>query len=261
MLCLGESLLSLLIVDTSDSTGYYVAFYSGVLTIILGQLLHYRSQPHHADDHAMRRNKNAGIAWNQVNQIYSAALICIGVAFQLFVQEYSYEERRRLLEDELVFDITPRWLAGGGGSKFSEEERQQRSANLFCASLATVWLCSDLMLILHHGLGEMRGRCRCKYTKKFNVRGSILIFIRLCLLVFIATLSQWETDPDHVAVIGLAGVFTQLLLRVFGSVFFPSEQVHAFDGGPGANETEDPEENKWPNVTHAVAEAVDDVDL
>ena len=71
---LGEAVLSLLIVDAPEGSEYFIAFYSGILTITLGQYLHFQSQPHHANDHAMRRNKNAGILWRGMNIVYSVQL-------------------------------------------------------------------------------------------------------------------------------------------------------------------------------------------
>jgi hypothetical protein len=57
MLMLGESVLSLLIVDVTATSDYYKAFFSGILSITLLEFLHFRSQPHEEDDHALRRSK------------------------------------------------------------------------------------------------------------------------------------------------------------------------------------------------------------
>jgi hypothetical protein len=62
MLMLGESVLSLLIVDNEHEGDHYqTVFFAGVLTIILLRLLHFQSQPHGAEAHAARRNKDAGL--------------------------------------------------------------------------------------------------------------------------------------------------------------------------------------------------------
>jgi hypothetical protein len=46
MLMLGESVLSMLIVDITESAEYYKTFFSGILSITLLEFLHFRSQPH-----------------------------------------------------------------------------------------------------------------------------------------------------------------------------------------------------------------------
>ena len=72
MLMLGESILSLLIVDVPDEDkDYYATFYSAMLTVILLQYLHFRSQPNHADGHALRRDKDAGVGYTIMQAIYS----------------------------------------------------------------------------------------------------------------------------------------------------------------------------------------------
>lgn len=59
MLMLGESVFSLLIVAPLEDPDYYTSFFCSLLTVILLQYLHFKSQPEAADHHAMRRSKNA----------------------------------------------------------------------------------------------------------------------------------------------------------------------------------------------------------
>lgn len=271
MLMLGESILSLLIVDAPEDTNYYVTFYAGILTVILLQYLHFRSQPHHADAHAIRRNKDAAMIWRGMFMVYSISLVCVGVSYKLFMYEFTYDDEHRRLEKSLWGDLHERWLAGGGGdSSLTPEERRQSSANVFCTSMALVWFCQDFMLFLHNGYHKMQGKCYCEHTHKVKIKAAILLFLRLCLLVFIATLSQYETDPDHLALAGLAGVVAQLILRVCGTVIFKQPQIHQemMDtkaqleamGELDDDEEDIDEERKWPNVTHAraVRKAEDD---
>lgn len=261
MLMLGESVLSLLIVDAPEGSNYYLTFYAGILTVILLQYLHYRSQPHHADDHAMRRNKDAAMIWRTMFVTYSASLVCVGVSYKLFMYEFTYEDQqRRLMEQEDWWsdakDINERFLAGGGDSSLSPEQRRQSSANIFCVSMALVWFCQDTMLFLHNGYHKMQGQCYCEHSHKLRMKCAILLVLRLGLLVFIATLSQYEIDPEHLALYGLAGVVAQLILRIVGSVIFPQPQIHHDAGEKEGDEIddEDPEGNKWPNVTYAAVE-------
>lgn len=246
MLMLGESILSLMIVDVDEDKDYYTTFYSSLLTVILLQYLHFRSQPHHADGHALRRHKNAGIGWTLFHQIYSAALISMGAAFTLLVMEYTYAG------EVIGDDGHRRFLAGGGGgdgASMDPEDRQQRIAHLFCGSLATIWFCLDAMTLLHLGITNSHNRCQCEHTKSFNVKGIVLLVCRVGLLLFMTTLSQYETDPENLALLGLMGVVLQLALRKLGTMYLSAEQVHALEQEGKL----DPESRKWPNVTHAQA--------
>lgn len=225
MLLLGESILSLLIVEVTEGSDYYVTFYAGILSVILLQLMHFRSQPAHADDHAMRRSKEAGFAFAFFMQVYSAGLVLLGVSYKMLLYEFFYESD---LDGggRFLFDV-PRWLAGGRGALLYEtEDRRQRIANFFCGSLATVWFCSDVMIVVHRGLKDNLGRFICCETKKTKVKGALLVLVRFAMIAFIATFSQHETNPKMLSLIGLSGIFVQLLLRIFLSMIFHSDRVH-----------------------------------
>jgi hypothetical protein len=224
MLLLGESILSLLIVEVTEGSDYYSTFYAGILSVILLQLMHFRSQPAHADEHAMRRSKEAGFAFGFLMQVYSAGLVLLGVSYKMLLYEFFYESNKE--GGRFLFDV-PRWLAGGGGALLYEtEDRQQRIANFFCGSMATVWFCSDAMIVVHRGLRDNVGRCTCPETNKVKVKGALLVVVRFGMIAFIATLSQYETDPRALSLIGLSGIFVQLLLRIFSSMIFLDDRVH-----------------------------------
>jgi hypothetical protein len=141
MLILGAGILNLLIADISGGSDYYVTFYCGILTVVLLQYLHFRSQPHNPDDHAMRRNKDAGVWFGFVNGVYGASLLCVGATYKLFLYEFTYAARRLEEQRELA----------GGGSESTTEERRQQEAYLFGGAMALVWFCSDVILLLHWG--------------------------------------------------------------------------------------------------------------
>ena len=179
--------------------------------------------------------------------IYSAALIAVGSAFTLLVLEFTYSD------DLLEEDEHRRFLAGGGSSRYGWEERRQRTAHLFCISMATVWFCLDCMTLFHLGLKQSHDRCQCSRSKKVNVAGLLLVFLRVGLLLFMATLSQYETNPENLAVEGLMGVLLQLVLRKLGTHYLSgNHQVGPVEGGH-SGAPEDPESLTWPNVTHAKA--------
>jgi hypothetical protein len=264
MLMLGESILSLLIVDISGGSDYYGTFYTGILSVVLLQYLHFRSQPHHADEHAMRRKKEAGVAFSILMEIYSAALVLLGVSYKMFLFEYVYEDagshRTLIQEDEgahrMLFDV-PRGLAGGGSTalEYDTAGRRQRIANLFCGCLAVVWFCTDVMLIVHKGIKASVGRCKCEHTHKTKLLAVVLILLRVGLIAFIATLSLNVTDPLLLPVIGLCCIFAQLVLRAISNVVFPDDRVHSEvdDHGKHVIVEDDEDENKWPNTTQAQA--------
>jgi hypothetical protein len=258
MLMLGESVFSILIVEIpSESFESNATFYCSLLTIILMQYLHFRSQPNHADQHAMRRAKNAGICWSLFQNVYSFALVSLGAAFTIFLTVFANEEvddaatscRRWLAETDTQAETTVgsyplcrRWLAGGEEAKYDADTLKERAAHLFSGSLAIIFFCLDCMTMLHLGIKESQERCVCKRTKKKNSKGMFLLGLRVGLIVFCATLSQWVTEPDVLAGIGVACVLCQLLLRKLGDVYLSPNQVH---GEPDAS---------WPNVTHARAD-------
>jgi hypothetical protein len=243
MLMLGESVFSILIVEIPDNnSAFYATFYEGLLTVVLLQYLHFRSQPDHADHHAMRRSKNAGILWHLLQNAYSLALVSLGSAFTIFLTVFSSEEveddatscRRWLAGDaETVVDgpLCRRWLAGGGEAKYDADTLKERAAHLFSGSLVIIFFCLDCMTILHLGVKESQERCVCKNSKKKNGKGLFLICLRVGLIVFCATLSQWLTEPEDLAGIGVACVLGQLVLRKLGGMFLSHNQVvHAEPG-------------------------------
>jgi hypothetical protein len=253
MLMLGESVLSLLIVEVSGQADYYKSFFSGIVSITLLQFLHFRSQPHHPDDHAMRRSRKAGFAFSNLMTVYSAALVVLGTSYKMILYEYVYEEsgiRRRSL-----FPMASRWLASGGDtSGLDPEERRQRIAHFFCFSMALVFLCSDTMILVHRGIEDNLGRCRFTHTGSLKVISLILVLLRVGLIVFIATLSQYCTEPVSIAFIGLLAIMSQVGLRFVGSSIFESKSEHEHPSPElDASDYDSSEEAslKWPNVTQA----------
>eukprot|EP00521_Asterionellopsis_glacialis_P011177 CAMPEP_0195292256 /NCGR_PEP_ID=MMETSP0707-20130614/8732_1 /TAXON_ID=33640 /ORGANISM="Asterionellopsis glacialis, Strain CCMP134" /LENGTH=631 /DNA_ID=CAMNT_0040352663 /DNA_START=59 /DNA_END=1954 /DNA_ORIENTATION=+ len=247
MLVLGESILSLLVVQGSGRN-HNVAFYVGVLTVILLQYLHFRSLPHHAEDHALRRSISAGAVYINVSFIYTAALIVVGASFKLFLKEYNVfehnnekENLRQLLlmmpgvkEEDNSFNIN-RLLAAATGKEDSDcgvlfknletDIRRQSIANMFCASLAIAWLCLDVMIICHVGIKKQLALCRDSDSahgdgRKLQLKGIGLILVQLCLIAFVATISRYETDPKIVSLLALIAVITQLLTRFYGEWLF-----------------------------------------
>jgi len=246
MLMLGESVLSLLIVAVSEGTGYYLSLYAGILSVIALQYLHYRSQPHEADGHAMRRNANAGMIFVIAMQIYSAMLILLGAAYKMLLTEFTYEAKPdprqllRMLQTLPQHDVM-RYLAGEDGvAKLGDVDRQQRNANLFCLSMAAVFVCLDVVTVVHKGFTKNISRCKCW-------RGKMLTFLNVALVAFIATVPLYFTNPDYLALIGLGCVCIQIWIRSSGASVFFEDETDVNESGHVKNEDKD--EEKWPNVT------------
>ena len=258
MLMLGESILSLLIVDVpQEDTNYFLTFYCSLATVILLQYLHFRSQPHHADGHALRRDKNAGILWSCFQFIYSGALIALGAAFTLFVLDFTKQDSRRL-EAEIP-EQDARFLAGGGESKYEPDELRQRAAHLFSASLSVIYFSLDMIGVLHVGIQSGKEKCVCKETHTKNYKGIFMLLFRACFLAFVATLSQWTDDPQELAGLGLASVVLEITSRFINERVFSRWDKHKLRKrlsrkGNQLDGRHDSEENKWPNTTQASAD-------
>jgi len=232
MLMLGESVLSLLIVDIVETSGYYQVFVDGIISIVLLEYLHFQSQPSDPDKHAIRQSLFSSFVFYWVMQIYSLALIILGTSYKMFLFEFLYMEdysddyHRSRRHRNLLGGLHDRFLAGGTSAalRFSTEDRQQRIAHFFCGSLALVFFCMDVMSLAHKGFLDNWNKCECTETNPTTkATALLLLFLRLAVLVIIATLSQYETDPDRLAIIGLFSVVAQLLLRVAGSYLFPND--------------------------------------
>ena len=231
MLMLGESVLSLLIVGARQDNDYYQTFYCGIVSISLGQYLHYQSQPHHANDHALRRNRERGYAFMILFQLYSAALIILGASYKMMLYEYvpmdtdeDSGHRRMLLVD--VAGEFRRFLAGDNSAalRLTAADRQQRIANFFCGSMAAVWFLSDMLILVHRGIKENLQRCKnTPKPKLIKILAIPLLLARVGLVVFIATLSQYQTSPSYLAFIGLVGILAQVVLRVVGTGLYREE--------------------------------------
>lgn len=264
MLMLGESILSLLIVDVpAEDTEYFTTFYCSLLTVIFLCYLHFRSMPHSADDHVMRRSKNRAFVWYILNHAYSLSLVAIGAAFTLFLLSFSRTSeddgyRRDLLEDSTGSSTTnmvqtilgsaeasflTRALAGGGDSKFSPEQLEERAANLFSAALAVIFFALDGMSLMHVGFSHSLKRCKCAKTKRYNIKGNFLVLCRVSLIVFAATLSQWETNPQNLALDALVVTISQIVLRKLGQTYLNKKLEHLTDSERGSSDEDDDDDD------------------
>lgn len=208
MLMFGESIISLLIVDANnENINYSVAFYSGILSVILLAHLHFGSiEPHSIDSHALSRSRHSSYMYTIMVPIYSAALIAIGVSYKLFLYEFKYQnygggDSHRKLDG-----------AKGNGNANDDyayqEKRQQFAADLFSGSIATVLLCADFIQLLHLGLPQILKIAR--RVSKFSL--FLFITLKYSLVVLLASLSTMQNDPHVMAFCGLGAFFFQEFL-------------------------------------------------
>lgn len=212
MLMLGESIFSILIVEVRQSFDYMFTFVCSILTVVFLYYLHFQSQPNDANQHALRRNKNAGIVWSIVHYGYSYALVALGAAFTFFLQFYvQYGKSDGGYKDTST--VEDRLLASGSAMS---SEVATAANGLFCASLTVVFICLDLMTILHLGLKESKGRCKCSRHNTWRVATLALVVARLATLGFTWTLYWWEDRPNMLSILGLTCVAIQFVLRQLG---------------------------------------------
>eukprot|EP00977_Amphora_coffeiformis_P028404 scaffold34970_cov244-Amphora_coffeaeformis.AAC.1 len=146
MLMLGESVLSLIIVEASPGRRYVVTFCAGMVAVTMMQYLYFRTNPLSADDHAMRRSIAGGYQFFYGLIIYSACLILMGCSFKLILHQY-------LEENELH-------QAGELDNDAQEElaDAARRITNMFSWSLTSAFFFMDLMLVSHRGWKSNLGR-------------------------------------------------------------------------------------------------------
>lgn len=200
MLMVGEAVFSLLVEEALEADGYYITFYCGLTTVTLLMYSHFQSQPMEAEKHAMVKSKNRAILSQTIQSIYTLSLVALGATFTLFVRSFAGQgyAGRRWLEflDELALD--QRFLAGGGDSKYSQDDLNERAGIIFSIALGLVFFSLDFMsLVLHLGTEMLMKNCRTKPVCAY------LVFIRGVLIAVTLSISQWTKDPEILAPIGL----------------------------------------------------------
>ena len=218
MLMIGESVLSLLIVPVVSTIRYYEIFVAGILGVIFLEYLHVRSQPHEPDHHAMRRKKSAAMIFVNAMNLYSLSLVVFGACLKMFLYEIVYEQDS---SDKRYLHEVVRLLAGGESAalRFDTDDRRQWEAHLFSGSLSLIFACMDIMTLAHSGLDAGRER----FQSGDKVHGTLLLFFRSAIIVFTATLSQYETNPVNLTLIGLFVILFQVSLRLIGSLVYPPD--------------------------------------
>ena len=228
MLLLGESILSILIVEPTQSVEYKITLYAAVLSVVLLQYCHYKYQPHSASMHAIRRSIKGGAIYFAIMIIYCHALVAVGASFKLFL---SYHNEESLKYNNLRH-LVKRFLAGAGEkTKFYALENEQATANMFCISMVIVWFCLESAWITHHGKDKY-------WSYRMTKPGLCVGLLRIVWLILMGTISLYTTQPENVTLIGLALICAEIATSVITDYFWSKQfgDVNVEDG-------------HWPNVT------------
>jgi len=228
MLMIGESVLSLLIVTTTESRRYYLIATVGALVIVVLQALKYESEPSHAHGHALFQNFRNGMCYGYVIQILSMGLIALGISFKIFLyqavseEEGDYGDGRRLAAKASV----------------SEEA----GAALFTAALSLVLVSLELILLTHNGVQNAYGHLFLNGSKEEQILGIkkpnwpmiMICLVKIAVLLFALTLNQWTTDQVVLTLCGFAIMTTMALTRILGWRFVHHKQaIDDFVAGVG----------------------------
>ena len=231
MLMVGESILSLLIVETTESRNYYTITTFGVLTVILLHILKTESDPSHAEDHALWGNLRNAMSYGYLLQILSMSLIAFGICFKIFLKGVVKEERKENAVDDIYEyegkgDKNVRMLAPLG---YTSDEA---AAALFTAALSFVLVSLELMILTHNGVkkairrlfreethSEVEDDVQLNRRGKLNIPIVIIAVIKFTAILFALTLNQWTSEPAILTICGFGIVFVMALTRVLGWAF------------------------------------------
>ena len=110
------------------------------------------------------------------------------------------------------------------------DTKRQKASNVFSYALAAIFLCLDLLSIVHLGIKESKHRLISSHgQKKVYYKGLLFVFLRPCLIIFAATLGLWDTNPMELTIIGFFCVLAQLTLRKIGSKYMTHKQCALLD--------------------------------
>jgi PAS domain S-box-containing protein len=205
---IGEGVLSLLIVETTESKEYFTVSCFGVLTVMGIHVLIFESQPSTSQGHAVYRSLRAQMLFGLLVQILSMALIAFGVCFKIMLttivlEETSYESDRRLATTPAVSN--------------------DATTALFSGSLTIILITLELMLATHKGAkGVSQGLFKKRdggdrgIIKKINKPVLALSVFKIGLIVFAGTISQWEKKLTEISIMAFLIIVAMSACRGIG---------------------------------------------
>jgi len=177
------------------------------------QFLHFHSEPHHPEDHALRRSRKAGTCYIILTRYYSAAVVALGFSYKMMVSLFAVQ----LNTDETSTLHTSstshsqensnhmRYLAGTPSTVTIEEKNviQTRVANIFCLSMLFAIVILDMMALAHNGGKGKTCRSRALASLKLISIGTLLG----CAILI-------TNKPEHIASLGLLVVIINVGYQV-----------------------------------------------
>lgn len=248
MLMLGEAVLSLLIVDTTESTTYYVVAGVGVLTVILLQAVKFESEPSHAEGHALWRNLNWGVVYAMLVQLLSMGLIAFGVSYKVMLKSIHKESEKKAnygsdygsdygesnsaygeSKESGGYETGDKAGAGEDDYAGSYPESRHRflapsvsttdlaSAALFSGALTIVLIALECMtnshINTHDSLSHFLHPGQWIREAGGKVKFALFLF-KVGLILLTATLSLWLTEPNQVVIAGFFIVAAFAIARI-----------------------------------------------
>lgn len=202
--------MSLLIVETIESREYYTIAGLGCLTVIVLQMLKFESEPSTADGHALWRSTTAATLFSLLIQLLSMSLISFGVSYKIMLTTVYKAE----LAAEISALTEHRRLAGV--PTISDEA----TAKLFCISLLVVLLSLEFMLATHKGVTKsyqlLFHEIESIDMKTMNWPLMMISIFKVCIFIFTATISLYDTDPTLVTIFGFLVVVAMSITRIVG---------------------------------------------
>lgn len=210
--------MSLLIVETIESREYYTIAGLGCLTVIVLQMLKFESEPSTADGHALWRSTTAATLFSLLIQLLSMSLISFGVSYKIMLTTVYKAE----LAAEISALTEHRRLAGV--PTISDEA----TATLFCISLVVVLLSLEFMLATHKGVTKsyqlLFHEIESIDMKTMNWPLMMISIFKVCIFIFTATISLYDTDPTQVTVFGFLVVVAMSIARIVGWGFIHHQE-------------------------------------
>jgi hypothetical protein len=215
MLLIGESVLSLLIVDTIEAQEYYTVAVLGGVTVIIVQLIIFESEPSHALGHALWRSMFTAALYSILIQVLSIGLIGLGASYKVMLTN--------ILLDQQEAESGHRRLAGAS-PRISDEVVDA----LYCGSLSSVLLMLELMLSSHKRVTKSYHQL-LKDLRSFNVQSLNWHFLAIAvfkagLIIYTMTLPAWAQRPLEINLIGFLVVANMAMTRVLGWNYIDMEE-------------------------------------
>eukprot|EP00574_Skeletonema_japonicum_P008487 CAMPEP_0201721756 /NCGR_PEP_ID=MMETSP0593-20130828/6355_1 /ASSEMBLY_ACC=CAM_ASM_000672 /TAXON_ID=267983 /ORGANISM="Skeletonema japonicum, Strain CCMP2506" /LENGTH=854 /DNA_ID=CAMNT_0048212625 /DNA_START=72 /DNA_END=2637 /DNA_ORIENTATION=+ len=209
LLMIGEGVLSLLIVATTESSDYYIITTIGVLTMIFIQILTFESAPSHSEGHALWRSYLSGMSFSMLNQLLSMSLIIMGLSYKVFLLNVLKED------EDSAYDGKTRALAP------SSDINNSVAAAFYAGSLFVVLVSLELTTLTHTGLKEtFNNMCRRDGgSTRLYWPVVVMNLLKLGLTLFALTLWVWTADPDVLSICGFTIVLSLTVTRVLNFFF------------------------------------------